>query len=644
MADSWTLVLFFPIFVVAIVWLKGFGFFNVRFLTRLLMWGALGMLLYFLLPLMAGGGASGFWQAFKYTLADQKQHLWGLWSHYRLFLMLLSLTSLVPLFLISIRWASYFGDTSPLGTTLTTFIFHVVHFVLLLACIWVMFDPAFSPREVAIKHHIPVNLLMFYYLSALVVGYLAGYFLRIFGRYKGGTRQRNPGQQTREKIAVVVLGVLLVFTPVGLVYKNLGRITQANGPALRQYANLLNHNLPDLANVLSDDAMRMLLAETAMAATGRSSHYQFLESAWLTSPDYHKFLKKKYPATWDGPIITTNIAQFDGRQLAAMMARFSEKIPIYYLHPSFGYYFERFYPEPHGLVNELKLYPTNVLYAPTMSPALIAENEAFWKETDSRELKAVVTAITPPADTSDSAIQSDLMRGLRVVFEPDSTATLLGRFYSHALTQWGVEVQKAGQFDLAGKHFTRATELNPDNPVAAKNLKFNQDWRAGKRPSVEVLQAVEDQFGRYTGWDSVLEANGFFDEPSLCFAEGRTFSRWRRPPIRPAISPHGAARATKPPCSHLAATRCHRQPSARRGIEGTSRSRRPPVGFSGWHRQCVPDSARRSHRVVRQVRTRQSRRGSRPGSPGESHQHHGARQCRPALDRVRLYGPPHGEK
>ena len=37
---------------------------------------------------------------------------------------------------------------------------------------------------------------------------------------------------------------------------------------------------------------------------------------------------------------------------------------IYYLHPSFGYYFEFFYPEPHGLVYKLNPYPTNALFAP----------------------------------------------------------------------------------------------------------------------------------------------------------------------------------------------------------------------------------------------------------------------------------------
>ena len=37
-----------------------------------------------------------------------------------------------------------------------------------------------------------------------------------------------------------------------------------------------------------------------------------------------------------------------------MLAKTNE---LYYLHPSFGYYFEQFYQEPHGLAYKLKTLP-----------------------------------------------------------------------------------------------------------------------------------------------------------------------------------------------------------------------------------------------------------------------------------------------
>ena len=76
---------------------------------------------------------------------------------------MLALTSLVPVFIIGIRWASYFGDTSKLGIALATFMFHVVHALFLVACIWVALDPPFSPRNKGFGS----PFLTFYYLGAL---------------------------------------------------------------------------------------------------------------------------------------------------------------------------------------------------------------------------------------------------------------------------------------------------------------------------------------------------------------------------------------------------------------------------------------------------------------------------------------------
>ena len=72
---------------------------------------------------------------------------------------MLALTSLVPVFSISIRWASYFGDTSKLGIALATFMFHLVHGLFLVACIWVALDPPFSPCNRGFGSSFPYVLL-----------------------------------------------------------------------------------------------------------------------------------------------------------------------------------------------------------------------------------------------------------------------------------------------------------------------------------------------------------------------------------------------------------------------------------------------------------------------------------------------------
>src|SRR5882762_2429915 len=52
MTNNWAMIGFFPIFLVALVWLRGLNFFNVRFLVRMFLWGLAGLSLYLLLPLV----------------------------------------------------------------------------------------------------------------------------------------------------------------------------------------------------------------------------------------------------------------------------------------------------------------------------------------------------------------------------------------------------------------------------------------------------------------------------------------------------------------------------------------------------------------------------------------------------------------
>jgi len=61
---------------------------------------------------------------------------------------------------------------------LTSFLFHLVCAAFLIFCIWMAFDPPFSPRHL----NLGTPLLTFYYLGALSIGYFSGYFLLVFGK------------------------------------------------------------------------------------------------------------------------------------------------------------------------------------------------------------------------------------------------------------------------------------------------------------------------------------------------------------------------------------------------------------------------------------------------------------------------------
>ena len=177
MADNWLMLGLLPLFLAALIWIRGLGFFSSRSLAILTIAGLAGLSLILFFPICAAREhlpGFGFWDALRYILRTDKFFITAL---PREMLLLLSLTSLLPIFIIGIKWASYFGDTSQIGIFLATFIYHIVHFVLFTTCIWVMFDPPVSPRQQAYS----LPFLPLYYLSALSIGYFAGYFLLIFG-------------------------------------------------------------------------------------------------------------------------------------------------------------------------------------------------------------------------------------------------------------------------------------------------------------------------------------------------------------------------------------------------------------------------------------------------------------------------------
>jgi hypothetical protein len=99
--NNWAMLGFFPTFVVALVWIKGLSFFNLRFLARMSICGVAGLLLYLLLPLLQGVADTSsvpFWPALKANLIGQRSILTLLYRYGRQEVALLALTSLLPVF------------------------------------------------------------------------------------------------------------------------------------------------------------------------------------------------------------------------------------------------------------------------------------------------------------------------------------------------------------------------------------------------------------------------------------------------------------------------------------------------------------------------------------------------------------------
>ncbi|HTL56249.1 MAG TPA: tetratricopeptide repeat protein [Candidatus Limnocylindrales bacterium] len=533
MTNNWAMIGFFPVWLVALIWIKGANFFDGRFLLRMFLLGTAGMLLYLLLPVVAAlsGIQLSVWQLLRANLASQKTYLsMMLLSKSQLFqgerpLWVLALPSLLPVLALSIRWPSYFGDISKLGVTLATWVFHFLHAVLLVLCVWVALDPQFSPR-----HYQPAMmsygllLLPFYYLGALSVGYFSGYFLLVFGVKPTGRLRFVP--HSSPLISNTMCGLvwaLLLLAPGLLLWRNLPQIRITNGPMLQQFATLLTRSLPSNgALVLSDDLGHLLLAQSACTQSGKSKDFVFLDSNSLTVPEYYSFLHRKYPQKWQTRV-PTGVQEIPDADVQFLLSKLSETNEVYYLHPSFGYYFEIFYPEAHGLLYKLQRYSTNTPLGLPPGQQQIAENENFWKQIDGPILDFIQSASRKPVPPTQHGLWQGVIKPALVADEGNHDATSLGRYYSLALDYWGVKMQRSGHLAEAARLFQRAIDLHPNNVVAAVNGEFNRNLQAGKKASVHVSKSVQDEFGKYRTWDAVMRENGPFDEPSLCYQQGKVF-------------------------------------------------------------------------------------------------------------------------
>ena len=534
--ENWAMVAFFPLFLMTIIWLRKLDFFNLGFLLRMIGCGLAGLLLFLLLPLLARFSEFHqitFWQALKINLKTDWLVIKAIHSgEVRHDLALISLTSLLPAFAMSLRWSANFGDSSQVGSTLVNNMVHAVNALLFGACVWVMFDPPFSPHQL-----VPAPALTLYYLSALCVGYYCGYFLLIFGKEPtSGRRTAKPEPALPKSLLwlcpVIVAVTLAVVTLAAglLIYKNAPLIRAVNDDTLLRYAQLTEKSLPPDGAVLlcesehpgQDAPIQEYVLQAALAHDGREAKYPMLDSWSLNLTSYHQYLHKRFPKIWPLNVTTNDIAIGAVSQLRVLMLlnQLSNSNNLCYLNPSFGIYFERFYQEPHGLIYRMKPLPDDTLLPPALGKNLIAENDSFWAQAVDRTRPAIAKALHPPDYKKQKGPVGWLMKHLHVSPEPNPNALFAGAIYSRSLDFLGVQFQRAGELEKAATLFSEAAELNPDNVVAKINLDFNKTLRAGSATAVNLSVVTADQFGKYRDWNEVLRANGPFDETSFCFENG----------------------------------------------------------------------------------------------------------------------------
>ncbi len=518
--NNYAMIGYFPAFLVALIWIRGMEFFQPATLGRLAAWGVAGLSLYLLLPLLVvltGDGSLSFFQALRVQLASQKSALLAI---PRLIVFFGLLTSLIPLFLIGIRWPSSLGDTSAVGNILTNWGFRFLHALFLAAIVWAAFDAPFSPR-IQINRWIEnlpeavasLPFLSFYYLGALGAGYIVGFFLLVHGpSEERGHRRSSGGRKALNAVAIGLVWLIAVAVPVGLVVRNLPAMRLNNGALFREFAQAVSASLPSRGAILLSDHQPLLALQQIHVNQQADPNQHLLANTRLMSyRGYQESLHRQAPTLWPAqPFGPNPPPRIPDTSLMEELAYVAATNIVYYLHPSFGFFFEPLYLKPDGVAYRMAAYQTNEITPPALDPALVERNSRFWND------------LRPRLEQIAGAVR----RGV-------SDARAVGRWYSRALNYWGVQLQRLSppQLEEAGRCFELAYRLNPNNLIAGEiNLAFNRSLRQGQPRRVETSKALGALFGiRFRNWNDVLQVSGPIDEPGLCQDMGEVFLRQSLP-------------------------------------------------------------------------------------------------------------------
>jgi tetratricopeptide (TPR) repeat protein len=358
------------------------------------------------------------------------------------------------------------------------------------------------------------------------VGYCARYFLLIGCQPIRRPVRRLSPPRLRRWIPLSAFGLLVVALPLTMAWRNLGEIRSTNGPALHQFARQLYAGLPEgKSTVLSDDASRLFLLRAEMAGQRNPREALVLDTRALVWSQYQILMASRFKSRWPSAAPTKRLERIGPPELLDLVSRFSVNEPVVYLHPSFGYYFEWFAEQPHGMVHYLTRHGTNNVARTILDDRLAAENERFWQECWSGTLQSLAVQLRRNRGDSPQSLNL-LAQYLRLPPERNHTLTFLGAAYSKDLNDWGVNLQRLGRWAEAGRWFDRALELKPDNLSAWINREWNQRRQNGdaRRLDLGSLEnKIPELLAKYRSWEAVLAENGPLDEPTFLFEQARVW-------------------------------------------------------------------------------------------------------------------------
>ncbi len=571
MANDWFMVWFLPVFILGLLVVKGIfrinhfqleslssgrSKLNVHLLWQLPAVGLAGGLLVLLLPGLASltpVAHTAFWPAFKYVL---KTYQGALVHIPKQLLFTFFLISVLPVFLIGLRFYHFLSGFNRVNYFLGAVFFQLVYGFFFLMGLWIMLDAPLSPRRLAPA----MPTLPLYFLEALSIGFFAGHFLLTsetqpepIQRLKVSEFERREQQLrflTRLLKRLVLAGTLLLAAgiPVTLLCKNLPVLNRQRVDPAAAYIHQMAADLPPAgAVVIGTDAYRLISLQADLLQAGRQRQYLLINLEALAElPEYLDILQQQA----DGFNLTVKLPQVteaERRKIlpVALLQQLGTNHEIYALHPApmAETLAEFFYFEPQGLLYHLRAYPRDVAFAEPMSDARRQANQSFWDRFHTEQFADLVRETDPAPHAPVNGLLKRFLHTFRFGPETDPQAQLAGAFYAGALNDWGVELQKAGQWAAAGQCFADALRLNPNNIAAHLNQKFNADHQAGRATPIQTPRETSEGLNEYRDLRHVLR-DGAVDEPNFCYLLATLMSQSQL--YRPAISQYERVKVMNP--------------------------------------------------------------------------------------------------
>lgn len=525
MAQNWVMLLSTPLFIAGLIGLLGLRFFQVKAMLRLAALGLAGFAVYAVLPLVNGLSPHSAWGLGQSWLASLRQTrmealvvFYQFWRGHRLLTLAVTIYFLVPTLPLLVRLRDT-GSGNTFGVDrFQLWLYRALRLALLLACCWLAFDPRIAARQMVYQQMgVWLPLLTLDYLIALGAAFLLGNLILTSLPDAGRENHRRARSAISWKafVAPAAAGLVAVMA-AGLAGRNGPAILHLNFQSLDEFGAAAVDSLPPGGGVLlSDDPRKLAVFEAGLARRHQTSRWLAVDTHRLPMAAYRADLERRRPGGWLTGKSRHELSPLESLRLLEHVA---ESNRLFYLHSSYGYFFEGFYLAPAGLVFEMKLRGRDPLDLPRLPGGLMEANEQVWTGLWESQLAGLV----PPPAHRLNYIQEKL-KGLGLERPPRMQDRVLEEWYSMGLDAWAVALQREGRLAQARARFEQALALNTNNVSARVSLGCNTNLQGGVRMGVDEVGKVAAALHGPERLNAIMNVDGPFDDPTLSFLLGTSF-------------------------------------------------------------------------------------------------------------------------